>query len=239
MTLRDDNCGFTLIELIIALVILGVLVTLILPSFNDTVKDSRGDALMAEMRSIQTAYTRYYRDNFPSTEPGGTLEAISYYGLYPLCTDDTTEITEDGFQDPISLTGVALATDAFRGLDRANDIGWNGPYLTNESRLVIQADQPGQPVDANLDPPEVRVPVINDPYGHYYRVVVPRDGDGIAYPKRITLISTGPNGILETTENDVFRQGSLIPGDERPFSGVLDADYNDDFWIPLLPFEVN
>ena len=68
--------GFTLIELMVVLVIIGVLAALIVPNVLDRTDDARATAAKADINNLMQALKLYKLDNqrFPSAEQG--LEAL-------------------------------------------------------------------------------------------------------------------------------------------------------------------
>ncbi len=68
--------GFSLIEILVVLVILGLLVSVVAPNVLDTADDARVQKVRADFSSIETALKLYRLDNFvyPTTEQG--LEAL-------------------------------------------------------------------------------------------------------------------------------------------------------------------
>lgn len=64
--------GFTLIELVVVIAILGILAGIAIPRFMDSIEIARGAKLLADLRSIESAGTVYYTKN----------------GKYPLVTTD-------------------------------------------------------------------------------------------------------------------------------------------------------
>lgn len=68
--------GFTLIELMVVIVILGVLAGLIVPQFMDEPQKARVVKAKMQMESISTALKKFYIDNgfYPTTEQG--LDAL-------------------------------------------------------------------------------------------------------------------------------------------------------------------
>ena len=74
--MRRGREGFTLIELMVVIVILGVLAGLIVPQFMDEPQKARVVKAKLQMESISTALKKFYIDNgfYPTTEQG--LEAL-------------------------------------------------------------------------------------------------------------------------------------------------------------------
>jgi general secretion pathway protein G len=70
------RCGFTLIELMVVLVIIGVLAALIVPNVLDRTDDARATAAKADINNLVQALKLYKLDNqrYPSAEQG--LEAL-------------------------------------------------------------------------------------------------------------------------------------------------------------------
>jgi len=194
--------GFSLIELMIVVVILGALTAIIVPMFLYSESDAKADAVISEMRAIQSAYIDFYNDNFPHH---AELEELSRYGLYPLCFSSA----------PSAYTGTW--NDAIRSeYDPYNKIGWRGPYLMHEGLLDVRVDQSGQEKDSSGT--RETVPVVNDPYGGYYRVLA-SDADS----RKLFLICTGRNQELDTGSTDTNEYGWI-------------EAQADDIALPLLPF---
>ena len=68
--------GFTLLELLVVIVIIGLLAGLVAPRYFDTVGKSKSKIAFAQMDSLEKALDQYRLDvgNFPSKEQG--LEAL-------------------------------------------------------------------------------------------------------------------------------------------------------------------
>lgn len=68
--------GFSLIEILVVLVILGLLVSLVAPTVLNRVDDARVQKAFADFKAIETALAVYKLDNFnyPTSEQG--LEAL-------------------------------------------------------------------------------------------------------------------------------------------------------------------
>ena len=73
---RRRGLGFTLIELMVVLVIIGVLAALIVPNVLDRTDDARATAARTDVNNLMQALKLYKLDNqrFPSSEQG--LQAL-------------------------------------------------------------------------------------------------------------------------------------------------------------------
>ena len=68
--------GFSLIEILVVLVIMGLLISVVAPTVLNSADDARIQKAQADFKSIETALKIYRLDNFvyPTTEQG--LEAL-------------------------------------------------------------------------------------------------------------------------------------------------------------------
>ncbi|MEE9147894.1 MAG: type II secretion system major pseudopilin GspG, partial [Candidatus Tectomicrobia bacterium] len=71
-----NNAGFTLIEIMVVIIILGLLAAIVMPRIVGETDRARYEQAKIQMRIIEDALKRYKLDNgrFPSTEQG--LEAL-------------------------------------------------------------------------------------------------------------------------------------------------------------------
>jgi general secretion pathway protein G len=83
---RRVQAGFTLIELMVVLVIIGVLAALIVPNVLDRADDARSTAARTDVNNLVQALKLYRLDNqrYPSAEQGlGALVARPTAGTIP------------------------------------------------------------------------------------------------------------------------------------------------------------
>ena len=230
---RTSARNFSLIELLIVIGILGALLTLVLPSFNNTTTEAKDTVALAEMKDIQSAFRRFASDVIFREDQSGNgnkyLYDIGKYGLWPLMIDE----------HPVESEQAGIE---YQDYDPEAGIGRRGPYLNEEGYLKIIANpaitgsgQYGQPKDGSG---AGSVPVIKDPYGGYYRVLVPvanSGGDDLSLFKRLqkmVLVCTGPNGQLDTTPTSFYTAGE--DGSHQNKVNDLKAE-GDDIVIRLMP----
>jgi len=69
--------GFTLLELLIVISIIGILVTVAVASYSSSQQKARNSRRMSDMKSIQNAAEQYYADN-NSLYPADTNFGVAY-----------------------------------------------------------------------------------------------------------------------------------------------------------------
>jgi general secretion pathway protein G len=69
---RRSQAGFTLIEIMVVVVIIGLLAAVVVPQFLSKVDDARVTKAKQDIQAIETALTMYKLDNYtyPTTEMG-------------------------------------------------------------------------------------------------------------------------------------------------------------------------
>jgi general secretion pathway protein G len=104
---RKQDAGFTLMELMIVMTIVGVLMMMALPRFSGVIKQAREAVLKEDLHVLRTAIDSYTMDK---QKPPQALE----------------DLIQDGYlkeipQDPIThstQTWVTVATDAMQSIDQ-------------------------------------------------------------------------------------------------------------------------
>lgn len=71
-TIKSSKRAFTLVEIMIVVVILGILAATIIPQFMGTTKDAKISAAKAHIAELESALERFYvhMDRYPSAEEG-------------------------------------------------------------------------------------------------------------------------------------------------------------------------
>ncbi len=122
---RTRQAGFTMIELVIVIIILGVLAAVAVPRFMDLGEDAENAARNAQAASLRTANTLNQAACAGVGDPDDCIENIA-------CDNDTAEDLVDGFD----TNQFALA-----GAGGEDDIG-----------LVTLTDDDGDSIDCQVNP---------------------------------------------------------------------------------------
>jgi prepilin-type N-terminal cleavage/methylation domain-containing protein len=96
MNKNSQDKGFTLVELLIVIVILGILATVTVFAVRGITDDSRQNSCAAEQRTIETAIEAYYADN--GTDPTATTDLVpTFLKQNPFTTAAGTDLGSGHF----------------------------------------------------------------------------------------------------------------------------------------------
>lgn len=87
---RKDHCGFTLIEIMLVVAILGILISVVLPRLTGRTEEAKLQAARLQVETIGIALDTFEVDNgrFPSSQEGLTAlweepaDAVNWKGPY-------------------------------------------------------------------------------------------------------------------------------------------------------------
>jgi prepilin-type N-terminal cleavage/methylation domain-containing protein len=83
--MKMNKKGFTLIELMIVVAIIGILAAIAIPKFADLISKSKEGATKGSLSSIRSALQIYYGDNegaFPGVDAGEPLDSLTTDAKY-------------------------------------------------------------------------------------------------------------------------------------------------------------
>ena len=158
--------GFTLIEIMIVIIILGVLAAIVLPAFSDATHEARESTLkdcLRYMRNEITIFTAQHRD-IPPGYPGGSMaaapDAATFVSQMTSYSDEMCNLSatpSDVFHygqylsampvNPLnSQNGVWVVTGVTPAPDASQPFGWIYNATTQEIRANLTgSDGAGKP----------------------------------------------------------------------------------------------
>jgi general secretion pathway protein G len=84
--------GFTLVEILIVVIILGILAAIVIPQFTSASEDARKNALTGQLQTIRSQLELYklqHRDEFPTgLQTAGTIAATTAFNELVVKTND-------------------------------------------------------------------------------------------------------------------------------------------------------
>jgi len=103
--MRRSSRGFTLIEIMIVIAIIGIILTISIPSYNEYVKKGRRAEVVSLLSEQAQTLERFYTRNNVYTGVTGLSTGNDFYTITPTLTDQTFVLTA------LRKTGSAMATD--------------------------------------------------------------------------------------------------------------------------------
>ena len=141
--------GFTLVEILIVVVILGILAAIVIPQFTGASQEAKESSLMSNLQAVRSQielYKIHHNDNLPGTQ-----------GAVDFVTAMTSKTNQDGVVDTSNGTDPAyrygpymrsIPVNPFNDLDTVdidgtagdNSHGWNFITVAGVDQGHFQAD---------------------------------------------------------------------------------------------------
>ena len=195
MKLHSRRSGFTLLEMVVVLAIIGFLAAILTPLVNKYIDDARTTRAAQEGQTIATGILNFDKDTgkWPIFQSGVNITTTStiYTTLLSPGNNPTCTLSNIGCTSWTSATNTTLSnmlefnTPAFT---TSGKFAWRGPYVTATG---------------------------SDPWGNTYIVNASNLGFGVN--NAAFVLSAGPNGQIETNFTQSIGSGSsaiTIGGDD-------------------------
>ncbi len=119
--------GFTLVEILIVVVILGILAAIVIPQFTRASETARASSLQSQLQTIRSQLELYQ---------------VQHNGVYPTLTtnwDDLTTAGADGYGPYLQKAPVNPFTDG-TGVNTDASESWQYIQGTGEIKAVLPSD---------------------------------------------------------------------------------------------------
>lgn len=131
-TRRRSNRAFTLVEILIVVVMLGILAAVVVPTFANAVEPSRHASFATSVRAFAQAM-QYYRAENGDWPPDGTS------GEVPPGTEDLLDVA--AFETPTPIGGVWDAESDPAGLGYGVGVHFDGTGETRDATYMTLIDE--------------------------------------------------------------------------------------------------
>lgn len=148
--------GFTLMEILIVVVILGILAAIVIPSFASATEDTRKAAFAQDLRSFENGILRFEAQNNAFPPDGGS-------GSVPMGLEDYVNVPKWEGGSPI---GGVWDNEFEDLLTVGMGVHFNGTGQTRDSDYMAD-------IDLMIDDGDVTTGSFRQYGDRYYRVIVP------------------------------------------------------------------
>ena len=135
-----DKKGFTLLELMIVVIVIGILASIAIPQYIHTIERARGAEALVNLGSIRSSTQRYWTDQFARKGMGTYVGAILAPGVGQLDIDDPNNTAWRYFDYSLSSTPATFTATAIRLSVKTPRAVFPGPVVAN---ATIKIDQDG------------------------------------------------------------------------------------------------
>jgi prepilin-type N-terminal cleavage/methylation domain-containing protein len=141
---RKTSFGFTIVELLIVIIVIGILATIVIVAYNGVTKSAQQSAIYSEMKQWQKLFIAYKALNgaYPSPAPGGNPLTDGGPGASAV----TNYCLGTGFPNGsclVDAVGTAFSVDESRGAALISQLSTVGRLPTNSTKYVYDTNVVG------------------------------------------------------------------------------------------------
>ena len=99
----DSNKGFTLVEILIVVIILGILAAIVIPQFTEASNDARESAMTSDLQTVRSQVELYkvqHLEKLPSVDENGSADTANFKNRLTGRTDQDGTINASGAFGP-------------------------------------------------------------------------------------------------------------------------------------------
>lgn len=155
--------GFTLVEILIVVVILGILAAIVIPQFTEASTEARASTLVSDLQTMRSQLELYkiqHKDALPALDTF-TAQMTTYTDINGNANDDKTAVYKFGPYlqkiptNPFTTSNVLSADDPSAGAGVADgDLGWSYTAATGAFYAINDEDLNDQISDTEAAEPE-------------------------------------------------------------------------------------
>jgi len=149
MKFFKDKKGFTLVELVVVIAILGILGGIAIPRFMDATETARGAKIIADLRTVDSASAMYYAKEGSYPADTDALVTAKFFTTAPtIQAGDAQFPSNPGISVTITAGGIGIGAAgtakegrAYIGTDTtADELSAGGTFKANTLAGVAAAD---------------------------------------------------------------------------------------------------
>jgi len=153
--MKSKNSAFTLVEILIVVIILGILAAIVIPQFTEASNDARESALASDLQTARSQI-ELFKIQHRDMVPGCTRAAdgtISAWAAATMVSQMTNETDEDGNLDTSGNCGPYLQkfpTNPFASSNKTSVVGGDtNPANGSQGWYYSSTTNVFQPADAD------------------------------------------------------------------------------------------
>ena len=144
---RTGERGYSLVEMMVAIIVVGVLISMGVPRFQLSLEQARANVAGANLQAIWSAQRLYWLENRAYAIDLTTLQTLTTPSFSPLIDPSLcTAITPYTYEVTSPDNGITFTATATRTSPPHSSSGWSGDWTIDQNGLtggsILQGGQP-------------------------------------------------------------------------------------------------